>query len=157
MGEATLTQSYAVEVAAAPKATEKTITWVAGEQTGTSNANESYVISEDLTISSHNNGCHFTTQLRIVDSAAVDGYVVCKYSGAVSKLTLNMGYKKAIMAVYGSTDGETWEEIGQIETTTLSYEVYELNVDATKGYTYIKLDAVGSQLRVKTIEAVINC
>ena len=157
LGEATLSQSYAVEVDAAPKATEKTVTWNAGTQKGTKNANEEYVISEDLTISSHNNGCYFTTQLQIYQSATENGYVVCKYSGVVSKLTLNMGYKKATMAVYGSTDGETWQEIGQIVTTTTGFLDYELNVDATKGYTYIKLDAVGNQLRVKTIEAVINC
>ena len=134
----------------------KTITWVAGEQIGAQYVDESYVVSEDLTISSHNNGCHFTTQLRIYDSSSNNGHVIFQYSGVVSKLTLNIGYKRATMAVYGSTDGETWQEIGQIATTTTGFLDYELNVDATKGYTYIKLDAVGNQLRVKTIEAVID-
>ena len=137
-----------------PVLVEKTISWTAGTHTGTQYANETYVVSDDLTMSSHNKGCHFTAQLRIYDSSTNDGWVILQYSGAVSSLAFNMGYKESNLNIYGSTDGNVWEEVGTIATVT-AYKDYNIDVDETKGYTYIKLDPSGAQIRITKIDAVI--
>ena len=136
-----------------PTVQEKTVSWTAGAHTGTQYANETYVINDDLTI--FGSQCHFTTELRIYDSTSHPGFATMQYSGAVSSLTFNMGYTKANLLVYGSTDGSTWESVGSIALTTTSYIDYTLDVDETKGYTHIKLDASGGQIRVAKIDAVI--
>ena len=140
-----------------PVIVEKTIYWTAGAQVGTQYVDESYVVSEDLTISSHSKGCWFTTQLRIYDSDSNNGYVIFQYSGVVSSLAFNMGYKVTNVEVYGSTDGANWVQVGTVATTTTSYANYSLDVDETKGYTYIKLDPAGAQIRITKIDAVILC
>ena len=137
-----------------PTVQEKTVSWTAGTHTGTQYANDTFTVSEDLTISSHNKGCHFTSELRIYDSTKYQGWAIMKYSGAVGSLAFNMGYKTASLLVYGSTDGTTWESVGTIAVTT-AYKDYALDVDETKGYTYIKIDPSGEQIRVKSIQATI--
>ncbi len=119
---------------------------------GTQYADETHVINDNLTISTQNEGCHFNTQLRIYDSSSNDGNAILTCSGSISSLSLNMGYKKTTVAVYGSTDGVTWEEIGTITTTSTSYLDYALDIDESKGYTYLKLDPNGGQqLRIKSL------
>jgi hypothetical protein len=64
---------------------------------------------------------------------------------------MHAGYKKCDLLVYGSTDGVTWEEAGTITVSSTSYLDYELDIDESKGYTYLKLDASGAQLRIKNL------
>ena len=72
-------------------------------------------------------------------------------AGAISNLTVNAGYKATTLMVYGSTDGENWEEVGSI-TTSSSYKDYTLDIDESAGYTYLKLDPTGGkQLRIASL------
>lgn len=152
-GEATLTKEYTVNVSAAPAGNEVTVNVIFGDDNlkGEQYVDESYTINENLTISSHNSGCWFSTQLRIMDSADNDGWVILTCTGAVSFFSMNAGYKKCDLLVYGSTDGVTWEEAGTITVSSTSYLDYELDIDESKGYTYLKLDASGAQLRLKNL------
>ena len=153
LGEASTTKTFTVKVAAAPAAGEAVVNVTFGttELTGSQYVDETYKINDNLTISSHNSGCHFTTQLRIYDSSNNDGWAILTCKGAISNLTINMGYKKCNLLVYGSTDGSTWTQVGTITTTTTSYIDYSLDIDESLGYTYLKLDASGAQLRIKTL------
>ena len=153
LGEASTTKTFTVKVAAAPAAGEAVVnvTFGATGLTGAQYADETYKINDNLTISSHNSGCHFTTQLRIYDSSSNDGWAILTCKGAISNLTINMGYKKCDLLVYGSTDGSTWTKVGTITTTTTSYIDYSLDIDENLGYTYLKLDASGAQLRIKSL------
>ena len=152
----TYTAVYKDAAPSTPTVEEKAVSWVAGTNVGTQYANDTYVVNDDLTISSHNKGCHFTSELRIYDSTTYQGWAMMQYSGAVDSLTFNLGYKKTALLVYGSTDGATWESVGTITLTATTYNDYTLDVDETKGYTYIKIDpSGGQQVRVKRIDAVI--
>ena len=132
---------------------------VAGEETvvcdfstltaGTQYANETVTFG-DVEISTQNKGCHFNTQLRIYDSSSNNGWAVISTTGAVTGLAFNMGYKAAALEVYGSVDGETWTLIESVATAT-SYKNYNVSVDSAAGYKYIKIDAVGAQIRVASI------
>lgn len=102
-------------------------------------------------VSTHNVGCHINTQLRIYDSSSNSGWAIIKLKGVFSStIRFRIGYKRATLEVYGSTTGAdgSWEKIGDIATTTTAYSEYYLYVDGTKGYTYLKLDASGAQLRI---------
>ena len=105
----------------------------------------------DVTVSTHNKGCHFNTQLRIYDSSSNNGYAVITASGTFTSLDLNMGYKKATLNVYGSVDGETWVLIEAVATTTTSYKDYSVDIDESLGYKYLKIDASGAQIRVASL------
>jgi len=121
---------------------------------GTQYADESNTFG-GVTVSTHNKGCHFNTQLRIYDSSTNNGYATVDTNGKViSSLTVNAGYKSASLEVYGSTDGETWVLIDTISTAT-AYANYTLAIDASLGYTYLKLDAVGAQVRVASLSVTI--
>ncbi|MBQ7912762.1 MAG: InlB B-repeat-containing protein [Clostridia bacterium] len=156
LGEVTKTKTYTVNVAAAPAAGEATVladfsTLAKGEQY----ADETVTFGDDLTVSTHNGGCHFNQQLRIYDSASNNGWAILKYSGAVTSLTFNLGYKAGTLEVYGSTDGSTWVKISDI-TTTVAYADQTVTVDSALGYTYVKIDSTaGTQIRIKTITATI--
>ena len=152
LNDKTITKEFIVAVDAAPAAGEKTVAVNFSTISGAQYADETHVINSDLTVSTHGKGCHFNTQLRIYDSSSNNGWAMLSLSGAASLLSLNMGYKKANLEVYGSTDGATWELIGTIATTSTSYYDYSLSIDATKGYTYLKLDASGAQLRIASLE-----
>ena len=155
LGEASTTKTFTVKVAAAPAAGEAVVNVTFGEDIAANPdgqyVDETYKINDNLTISSHNNGCHFTTQLRLYDSSSNDGWVILTCKGAISNLTINMGYKKCNLLVYGSTDGSTWTQVGTITTTTTSYIDYSLDIDESLGYKYLKLDASGAQLRIKSL------
>ena len=116
---------------------------------GTQYADESNTFG-DVVVSTHNKGCHFNTQLRIYASDTNNGYAVVKATGVISSLVVNAGYKAATLEVYGSTDGETWTLIENVSTTT-SYANHTVDIDASLGYTYLKLDATGAQIRVASI------
>ena len=118
---------------------------------GTQYADESNTFGE-VTVSTHNKGCHFNTQLRIYDSSSNDGWAIVTAGKTISGLKINMGYKVATLNVYGSVDGETWVLIEGVATTSTSYLDYTVNVDSAAGYKYLKLDASGAQIRVASIE-----
>ena len=155
LGEASKTKTFTVKVAAAPAAGEAVVNVMFGTDIPKNDdgqyANETYTINENLTISSHNKGCHFSTQLRIYDSDQNDGWVILTCKGAISNFIINMGYKKCDLLVYGSTDGNTWVEVGTITSTSTSYLDYTLDIDESLGYKYLKLDASGAQLRIKSL------
>jgi hypothetical protein len=119
---------------------------------GTQYADETNTFG-DVTVSSHNKGCHFNTQLRIYDSDSNNGWAIVNAGGKIiSDLKINMGYKKATLNVYGSVDGETWVLIQAVATTSTSYLDYNVDVDAAAGYKFIKIDASGAQIRVASID-----
>ena len=139
-----------------PTLTESTISInFANISAGTQYADETKKINDDITISTHNKGCHFTTQLRIYDSSTNNGYAIITSTGVITSLEFNMGYKKATLEVYGSIDGNTWTLIDNIATTSTSYLDYTLDIDETLGYKYIKVDANGAQIRIATINVII--
>ena len=123
--------------------------------TGTQYADESNTFGQ-ITVSTHNKGCHFNTQLRIYDSDSNNGHAVVTSTNVITSLTVNAGYKKANLEVYGSVDGETWVLIETIATTTTSYADYTVAVDEALGYKYLKLDASGAQIRVASLEVTIS-
>ncbi len=111
--------------------------------------NESHVLDDIITVTT--NDAHFTTQIRLYDSvgsaeyAGHDGIAIIKSTKTIKALVLNAGYKAATLNVYGSNDGSTWTLLAALTTKT-SYADY--TVDASAGYTFIKLDAVDAQVRV---------
>ena len=99
--------------------------------------------------------CHFTDELRIYSSDTHNGYVVSnKLPGRIISIGFNAGNKVDKIAVYGSTNGTAWTEVGQVSVTSTSYKDYTLNFGETN-YTYFKLDVVGSnQVRLKSITII---
>ena len=152
LNDATYTKDITVSVAAAPAADETIVSVTFGTDNlkGTQYADESYTINEYLTVSTHNKGCHFTSQLRIYDSDSNDGWAILTCAGAVSSLTVNVGNKAATLRVMGSTDGTTWTLIEDV-TTTVAYADKTISVNPALGFKYIKLDAVGAQLRIANL------
>ncbi|MBE6693422.1 MAG: hypothetical protein E7589_01495 [Ruminococcaceae bacterium] len=112
-----------------------------------------YTLDEYSTLSTYNSGCWFTEQLRIYDSNQNDGWAILAAADGYSfgEMTLNMGYKSATLMIYGSNGGSNWTLIDKIDTVT-SYNDY--TADAT-GYSQIKLDADGAQIRIASITANI--
>ena len=94
-------------------------------------------------------GCHINTQLRIYSSNENNGYVISnKLPGTIKSMDFNAGYKVDALVVYGSTDGNTWNQVGEVSVTSTSYKDYTLSFGATN-YTYFKLDVKGTnQIRV---------
>lgn len=126
---------------------EKSYTF-SGYTAGTQYAeNETHQLDNDVTI--YTTQCHFTTQLRIYSSSTHDGYVISnQLPGNIISMSFNMGNKIDNLAVYGSTDGSTWTEVGKVATTSESYKDYEISFGSTN-YTYFKLDVAGSnQIRI---------
>jgi len=123
----------------------------AGEQYA---AGEVHKLDDNVTVTTTD--CHFTTQLRLYYSAVNDynpngrnGVAVFAMTSAVKSLSLNAGGKAGPIEVYGSTDGETWTLITTIESTS-TYTDYDVALGETP-YTYIKLAATASQVRVASI------
>ncbi len=95
---------------------------------------------------------HFTTQIRLYDSTGENGHdsiAIVSSTKAIDKISLNAGYEVATLNVYGSTDGTNWVLIQELATTS-DYADHELDVTGL-GYTYLKLDAVGAQIRVASM------
>ena len=107
---------------------------------------ETHKLDDLLTIDTSD--CHFTEQLRVYQSNSNDGIAILKAQAPITALGFNMGYKSAELEVYGSKDGVSYEKLGTI-TVTSSYADYTLALP--EGYSCIKLDAVGAQIRIKTI------
>ena len=134
-----------------PELTETTVLCTFGNITGTQYANETQTFDNNVTVSTQNKGCHFTSQLRIYDSDSNNGWVIISTPGEISNLVVNVGYKKATLNVYGSTDGTTWVLIQAVQTTTTNYINYDVPVSQDLGYKYLKLDASGAQLRIQNL------
>ena len=154
-----LTANVSVSVAVVEKAPEvvepvsTTTTITFGGTVGTQYADETQTFDNGITVSTHNGGCHFTSQLRIYGSASNNGWATIQTTAAVDSLTFNMGYKKLTVDLYGSNDGgTTWTLITTVETTTTSYTDYTVDIDAAAGYTMIRIDPqTTAQLRIASI------
>lgn len=133
---------------------EETIKLDFSTVSGTQYADETKTFGDYITVSTHNKGCHFNTQLRIYASDTNNGNAVITSTNVISSLVINAGYKAATLEVYGSTDGETWVLIENVSTST-SYANYTVDVDNAAGYKYIKLDATGAQIRIASIDVTI--
>lgn len=112
--------------------------------------NEEHKLSDAVTI--YTTLCHFTTELRIYSSSTNNGYVVSDaLPGNITKMTFNAGYKSDELVVYGSNDGETWTEVGEVKVVSASTSTYkDYSLDFSGSYTRFKLDVKGSnQIRLK--------
>ena len=131
-------------------ATEKTGEYTFANYTaGTQYAkNEEHKLDDDVTI--YTNDCHFTSELRIYSSSTNNGYVVSnELPGKIVSMGFNAGNKVDALVVYGSTDGNTWSQVGEVSVTSTSYKDYTLSF-GENNYTYFKLDVKGSnQVRLK--------
>lgn len=111
--------------------------------------NEKHVLSEDVVL--YTTSCHFTTELRIYSSTTYNGFAIGEVAGTIKSMSFNAGNKVDNLLVYGSSDGENWQKVGGIKTTTTSYKDYTLNFGET-AYSYFKLDVEGSnQIRIKSM------
>ena len=116
--------------------------------------NEEHKLDDNVKVIT--NGAHFTTQIRLYDSAPNDynpnglnGTATFITTSAVKGLSINAGNKAAELQVYGSTDGTNWTLITTLNTAE-SYADFTVEL-GTSAYTYIKLDAVGAQIRVASV------
>ena len=146
---------------------------------GVQYADEEIRINEDITVSTHNNGCHLINQLRIYNSDSNRGHAVIHSNKVVSSLMLDMGYKKQDILVFGSrgdgrgdydnksvtdsdyvtngtADNGEWEYIGTITATTTSYVDYFLEIDKAKGYKHILIDPTSLQARIKSMTLTVE-
>jgi len=119
---------------------------------GTQYATETHTICENPEIKLNISECHLTSELRIYSSSTHNGYVISsKLPGSIVSLAFNAGYKKDVLVVYGSNDGETWNVVRNVEMTSTSYLDYQVDFAGTS-YTYFKLDVQGAeQIRLKTL------
>ena len=133
-------------------ATEKTGKYTFSNYTaGTQYAkNEEHKLDDDVTI--YTTECHFTSELRIYSSSTHNGYVISnQLPGKIVSMGFNAGNKVDVLVVYGSTDGSTWTQVGEVSVTSTSYKDYTLSFGATN-YTYFKLDVKDDQqVRLKTM------
>ena len=115
--------------------------------------NEEHVLDEDVTI--YTTECHFTSELRIYSSSTHNGYVVSnELPGVIKSIGFNAGNKTDDIVVYGSTDGSTWSQVGEVSVTSTSYKDYTLSF-GENNYTYFKLDVKGAnQVRLKTLKII---
>ena len=97
--------------------------------------------------------CHLNGELRIYDSSSNNGIAIISSTKVIDSFELNVGYKAAKLNVYGSVDGVNYALISSFTTKT-SYGNFSESI-SNKGYKYLKLDAVGAQLRVKTITLTV--
>ena len=86
--------------------------------------NEEHVLDNSVTL--YTTECHFTTQLRVYSSSSHDGFFQTNaLPYYIESLSFNMGYKTDDVAIYGSTDGSTWAQVGTITTTTTNYQNFK--------------------------------
>ncbi|MBQ9162845.1 MAG: endonuclease [Clostridia bacterium] len=125
--------------------------YTAGAQYG----DETHKLDDYLTVTTHNGGAWFTTQLRLYQSDDNDGWAILTLAdgNVFGSLTFNAGHKAAHLMVYGSNDGNEWTLIEDVATTT-AYKDYTVD---TAGYPMIKLDAESNQVRIASINATIYC
>ena len=93
-------------------------------------------------------GGHLNTQLRLYDDAKGDAIATFTCEKEITSVVINAGHRAASLEVYGSVDGKTWVLVETISTTTTATD-YTVQLPA--GCMYLKLDAVGAQIRVPYI------
>ena len=115
--------------------------------------NEEHKLDDNVTVIT--NDAHFREEIRLYDSQTTaeyqghDSTATFVATSAIKSLALNAGNNAGELKVYGSTDGTNWTLITTI-TVAKDYADFTVDLSGT-AYTQIKLDAVGAQLRVKTI------
>ena len=95
------------------------------------------------------NDAHFTSELRLYDSSSNDSTAIIATTREMYGISFNAGNKNATLNVTASTDGTDFSTTIADQAVTASYSDYTLSFDTT--YKYIKLDAVGAQIRVRSI------
>ena len=97
-------------------------------------------------------GGHLNNQLRMYDDSKGDAQAIFTCTKAIQSLVINAGYRVADLEVYGSNDGENWVLIDTISHPTKdAYADYAVEMPAGTSYKYLKLDAVGAQVRIPYI------
>lgn len=120
---------------------------------GTQYATETYKLDENTSISTEK--AHFTSELRLYNSSTNDSVATIHSAKPIKSIYFNAGYSASELSVYGSTDGETFELISALVTTS-AYKVLSLENIEESSYTYIKLDVTGSkQVRIKNFSIVV--
>lgn len=107
---------------------------------------ETYEMDDLTTL--HLVGGHLYTQLRLYDDAKGDAIATFTCAKAISSVVINAGHRAASLEVYASVDDSTWVLVETISTTTTATD-YTVQLPA--GYKYLKLDAVGAQVRIPYI------
>lgn len=115
--------------------------------------NEVHVLDDVVSVVM--NDGHFTEQLRIYDSASNNSTAIIKSTKDVNKIVLNAGYSIASLQIYASTYGQQWVLIDTISTTA-TYTDYTVTMPEDTIYGYIKLDAVGAQVRVAEMSVTLG-
>lgn len=120
---------------------------------GTQYATETHKLDENTSISTEK--AHFTSELRLYNSSTNDSVATIHSAKPIKSIYFNAGYSASELSVYGSTDGETFELISALVTTS-AYKVLSLENIEESSYTYIKLDVTGSkQVRIKDFSIVV--
>ncbi len=115
--------------------------------------NERQNLDENTSISTEK--AHFTSELRLYNSSTNDSVATIHSAKPIKSIYFNAGYSASELSVYGSTDGETFELISALVTTS-AYKVLSLENIEESSYTYIKLDVTGSkQVRIKDFSIVV--
>ena len=141
------TEPEATEPTAGSSATYSFANYTAGTAYG---AEEEHYLDENMTVFTYE--CYFTKQLRLYQDDNGDGRAVFTSSKAISSVVINAGYRVADLEVYGSVDGENWVLIDTISHPTKdAYDDYSVQFPADAQYKYMKLDAVGGQIRIPYI------
>lgn len=119
-------------------------------------ATETHKITDHVSMDIQN--CHINTQLRIYSSTQNNGTAIFKVAApyTIKSITFNAGYKADNLVVEGSIDGETWETVQTVATST-SYKDYTVDFPENKDYTYFKLDVNGTQqVRIANITITLE-
>ncbi len=95
-------------------------------------------------------GGHMNTQLRLYDDDKGDAQAIFTCAKAISSVVINAGHRAASLAVYASVDGQNWVLIQEVATQT-SFGDFTVEIPADAAYKYLKLDAVGAQIRIPYI------
>jgi len=117
--------------------------------------NEVHVLDEFVTVTVDNG--HFTTQLRLYSSDKNNSTAIIEASNVIDAISFNAGYKVDTLNIYGSVDGVTFtaDPIATVAVTT-SYNDYEVDIDETAFYKYLKLDVAGTQqIRIASFSITI--
>ena len=97
-------------------------------------------------------GGHMNTQLRLYDDAEGDAQAIFTCANVIDSVVINAGHRAATLNVYASVDGENWVLIEAVATERITvvsdYPSYTVKMPAGTSYKYLKLDAVGAQIRV---------
>ena len=97
-------------------------------------------------------GGHMNTQLRLYDDDKGDAQAIFTCTSVIDSVVINAGHRAATLNVYASVDGENWVLIEAVATEKITvvsdYPSYTVNMPAGTSYKYLKLDAVGAQIRV---------